>query len=232
MNIENILETNNDGVRLLQAGCYRDAICVFRNAMRQIRDLSQFCINRSRDELQFPLIVDTQFIPHSIPKTNYIYQNALVAKLDGKESQCEKRSLTSHQDQDEVMYHPAELVVYNLSIANHLAISSGQVKSKKAYHRAQALYEKALKALQIRQISEGGSAIKKYPLRDIICLGILNNIGVLNYEYNCYGHAKACFDALRGLINNSNLSVLGEAAHRGMLVNAWLLDQPETARAA
>lgn len=222
MNIENILESNNEGVKLLQSGCYNDAVQVFRGALRQMKKICQHFSSRPKCIFHLPLAVKTQVIANSFLEPNYIFQNALIIETERK----------SEQNSEGVSLHATEVIVYNLSLARHFSIIGRRVKLRAECREVLGLYEKALRALQINQISKEAIAIKKTPLRDVIFLGILNNIGVMNHECNCFGQAKLCFDILRGLINRTNLSILGEVAHQGMLINAWLLEEPKLAQAA
>lgn len=223
MTIEKVMNKNNKGVELLHSGRCKLAIEAFREALRQLRDFFQ---KDSAFASHFSLIIETQLIP-SMPNSNYIYHSALVANL------AKEKPNTKLRNYHKTSFHPVEVILYNLSLAHHLNINGSPVRSKKEYKRVLAIYERALAAFHVKSANlKIPIMIEKYPLRDIVCLGILNNIGVLNYELKSYRPAALCFNILKTLINRSILSDLGEEAHNGMLINAWLLEEPKLAQAA
>lgn len=226
MSLEKLLKRNNDGVKLLHSGCYEAAMATFRDALSRLKSLSQ------KEILHFPLVVEMHLIPNAILRSgHYVYQNALIAHVYVETVECDKTELNSQENQ-KVSFSPVEVILYNLSLGLHFAITGAQVRSKKNCRKVLAMYERSLRTLKIQPLSKKTAMTEKHPPRDVIFLGILNNIGVLNYELNNYRRARFCFDVLKSLMNRLSLSVLGEETHKAMLTNVWFLEKPQAAEAA
>lgn len=227
MNINAVFNKNNEGVELLQCGRYRAAKRVFRDALLQLKDLSP-------SKFHLPIVVEPRLVPHKAQSKNFLYQNALLVSVDRKIIQSERVLKLPKDGNDDQPIHPSAAVVYNLSLAYHLCIMDSY-RSKSSRIRLEqvlSMYKKALHAMNFRPLSDRINVTDQHLLRDAIFLGILNNIGVLNYEFDDYEHARFCFNTLKPLMNSASLLVLGKVAHRGILMNAWILEEPNTAQAA
>jgi len=163
MNIESILYRNNEGVQLLHSGRYQSAKKAFRDALSQLRALSQKHTSYSECELVYPLIIKTQLIPFSTPNNAYLYRNALVADLDRKSLRYENNKASSRHSNNE-SFRPSAAIVYNLTLANHFCIMGSQVRSKRRLKHLLAMYEKVLDSLYLKPLSEGKNMTAEYLL--------------------------------------------------------------------
>lgn len=231
MTFTKALNRNNEGVELLRSGKFEDARKAFHDALVQLKNLARPGSSASECAFPPPLVVERQPIQHPLPSKHYIYKNALVANVDVQPLQNETNKLGLHQVQNSP-FRPVEVVIYNLGLVHHFRITGNQDRSMKRYRQICAIYGKGLQTLFMLQTkSRRGNMLSWHPLRGIIILGIINNVGVLNHEFQDYRQARICFDLLKKHVNNADPRVLGDEAHEGMLKNIWLLQEPNTEKA-
>lgn len=110
-----------------------------------------------------------------------------------------KRGFFQRDEHHDQLMRLEGAVAYNTSLICHLSImGSSNIKLHRIkFELVLALRQKALQTMNFQQPFCEKENEEEHMLRDVIFLGIMNNIGVLKYEIEDYQHAKNCFEALK-----------------------------------
>mmetsp|Transcript_13208 Transcript_13208/g.20516 ORF Transcript_13208/g.20516 Transcript_13208/m.20516 type:complete len:232 (-) Transcript_13208:277-972(-) len=229
MSIEKILDTNNEGVELLNRGRYGAARRMFQSAAIQYKHFyDKKLMNEER--VYLPLFIEATPIPspskirRNRHTEHYLYQNALVANP----------LLSGDVEQDELNFlSPTVMILYNLTLANHLSIER-RVKCATGIKKVIRLYEKVLDMIPSRHVTQISAleCSSSNCSQIAISLGIMNNIAALYHELGEYCQTRLFLNFLMIAMADVNVPILGEEAYNGMAMNALFLEEPKVAEAA
>ena len=226
--LHHIIESNNNGIRCLEAGRHDLAKEFFKLALEQITKILHLFRDHQSSQgfapIKPPSIVHIPISESSVGeimsfKSSYIYRYALTLEID--------REGLPGVDQNIVVYQyslPLAIVImFNLGFVHHFHTTQ-EPQSQNVLIKALRLYEMAWSLVQRSQY---GSFSDHYPY----VLGILNNMGAIHHELEQYDQARDCFVALKSLLL-SGASVDEADASHGIMMNVMFLEKPYIAPAA
>lgn len=228
--LHQIIESNNNGIRCLEAGRYDPAKDFFKLALEQITQILHLFKDHANQTSQGLAPVTPPSIIH-VPiseslvgemisvKSSYIYRYALTLEID--------REGRPGVDQSTVVYQyslPLAIVImFNLGFVHHFHTTQ-EPQSQDVLIKALRLYEMAWSLVQRSQLEYFSNQCP-------YVLGILNNMGAIYHELEQYDQARDCFVALKSLLLNGAGVNEADAAH-GIMMNVMFLEKPYIAPAA
>lgn len=203
---ESILEVNNDGVALLQAGKTKAAMIRLARCLALMRS----------GEIEGDAEVHYKFtrpVHHDLPKTSdsssrYVFAAPLVVS-----TACNHHCKSSHStDEEPMICKLLSLVLFNLSLAHHLCALQLQQTSTYTAHqetqRRQEVFELLEKSLHLYELCHSSLVFTNSGLlcSDLsIAVVVTNNVGEIHKElhefsvqnqHEHYRTAMACSDQL------------------------------------
>lgn len=214
---QRILELNNKGVRLLDSGHHEPARECFKAALEETTQI----LNEHRDELREGFSEPSQ--SHSpiirVPLTgpgcqtkgvtgSYVYRYALAINQS-----------VAHAFDYQFSLRLTVVLMFNLGLVHHWRAIQYQQSSL------------LIKALRLYEMSWG--LLQRSPTMDPSALGVLNNMGAINYELAQYTQSQQCFDKLKSILMSGSVALMEETdAQDGILLNLMFLEEPQAAAAA
>mmetsp|Transcript_765 Transcript_765/g.1183 ORF Transcript_765/g.1183 Transcript_765/m.1183 type:complete len:253 (-) Transcript_765:228-986(-) len=235
-----ILDKNNEGVEHICNGRYTEAkkafkmtlvyLTIFHERLRA-REQQQFLEQQQcPDEevkscettsLDFPIIIETRPIPDSTDPTSlshtlYMYRNVLFAHMDPT---AKLQVLMTERNSACI----TALVTFNLSVVFHYKSDLDDYDSVSNQLKVLRFYKKAWEALRI----DASVTLEHHSYRDIVVLGILNNMGALFHELSKYKKAWYCFKSLKNVLSSDSESVkaVPPEIRDGMLMNVLFFEE-------
>lgn len=216
LQLNDILDENNEGIKQISKGNFKAAQKAFRTALLKLREFYNLRREQREASQFYSIIIEPRRIPHFSQKkshsnSHYVYRNALLAYADPnppKEPNQDCAGLTA-------------MLVFNLSLVYHCIAEQTQLKSD--YTKVLRTYRKSWDALQ-----------KDLQHHDAIAVGVLNNMGAIFHELANYRQAQRCFKALKRVVSLKRAGVLAlqPDTRTGIILNVLFLEEPTTAVAA
>jgi len=224
--MKKILEQNNIGVELLYDGQYEKAKDAFDIALDKLTVMLQRKESRNRLNNQednelvdlaepFSLKICVVNLPKPVTSCTetFIYRNAL------KVYEAESQSISSSNTKNTTIL--TTVLAFNLGLMHHCNADT------------YGLAKNLISSLQLYEMA--WNIIAKEPLmehRYESLLGILNNMGAINYELDNYNQSKRCFQVLKNFCSIKSTRV-PSAVLAGISSNVMLLlEEPTVAKAA
>mmetsp|Transcript_14211 Transcript_14211/g.21675 ORF Transcript_14211/g.21675 Transcript_14211/m.21675 type:complete len:225 (-) Transcript_14211:126-800(-) len=224
MSLELIVKKNNEGLKLVIDGQYRAAEQCLKNALTSLK-----CIMEQQEYACATLdpchvhILDNKSTVFSADTSQYIYNNLL--EIDVKANH-----LLHSAERSRSGFSLPAIIIFNLSLAHHL--DANKDKSIGRLHQSIMLYKKARKAISPRSNTAVNDQHRQKV--NMISLGIMNNIGTIYREFGAYQHAQHCFDYIKNAItkHSNSFTLRSSNSLNEVMMNAWLLEEPQVALAA
>ena len=221
--LRNLLKTNNEGVRSLNAGHHERAREIFKEALQQITELIMGRAELTQDIKEiFPFdltnaIERVPISPRSKPLREecdgtYVFSYALTLK-----KHCAQVNISA----PDYCLRETIVIMFNLALVHHWRGINLQGSS--FLPKALKLYEMAISLVQRSH----------FPESNMLLLGLLNNCGQIHHELAEYSLSTECFKNLKSLlVSGAANSVDDKDMQEGFLLNLLFLDAPENAAAA
>mmetsp|Transcript_23392 Transcript_23392/g.38718 ORF Transcript_23392/g.38718 Transcript_23392/m.38718 type:complete len:230 (+) Transcript_23392:66-755(+) len=217
---QRILDLNNEGVRFLDGGQHEPARECFKVALEETTQM----MSLHRNEL----VQDGGFSESSpscppilhVPLTgvgcqvkgimgSYVYRYALAMNNES----------IAYDFNYQFSLRLTIVLMFNLGLVHHWRAIQYQQSSM------------LIKALRLYEMSWG--LLQRSPYMDPSALGVLNNMGAINYELAQYDQSQLCFEALKGILMDGSVTLIEEQdVHDGILLNLMFLEEPQAAAAA
>lgn len=234
--LHQIIERNNNGIRLLEAGRLELAKASFKVALEQITEiLHLFKDDVNSNTCQGPPpnahVTSIIHIPISeltrgetSAKGSYIYRYALTLEINMQQREVDESALV-HQ----CSLPLAIVVMYNLALVHHCGTEDPQ--SQFILVKALRLYEMAWSLLQQSHSCNRHTFSSSNAAAGPYILGMLNNMGAIHHELGQYDQAHNCFALLKSLLVKG-AGVHEREADDGIMLNVMFLEKPSIAPAA
>jgi tetratricopeptide (TPR) repeat protein len=216
---QRILDINNEGVRLFDCGQHEPARECFKTALEETTRILNIYTRQDLPE-KFPEEASQASSPIiRVPlrgvgcqakgvSGSYVYRYALAMN----------RSIAYEFD-----------YLFSLRLTVVLMFNLGLVHHWRAIQYQQSSL--LIKALRLYEMSWG--LLQRSPTLDPFALGVLNNMGAINYELAQYEQSQKCFDVLKSILMDGSVTFMEEPeAHAGILLNLMFLEEPSVAPAA
>lgn len=223
--MQSIVDINNEGVRLLDAGFLERARLTFKDALEQTTEtLGQHRGQMdesscwSGDSTPSILRVPVQGSRRGFSKESsgsYLYRYALAVDTSNVGSNVDSATPLDYQ----YSLRLTIVLMYNLGLVHHW--------------RALIHYEPAVLVKALRLYEMTWRLLQRSPClaADPSLLGVLNNMGILYFDLAQYKESHHCFDMLRSVFLNNQVVVEREVQD-GIMLNLLFLEEPQTAAAA
>ena len=236
--LHQIIESNNNGIKFLEAGSDELAKESFKVALEQITEILSLFKDHVHDiecqglapNVPIPSIVHVPISESTrgeiSSKGSYIYRYALTLEFD-----TELRGV----DQGALVYQcssPLAIVImFNLGFVHHYRNQEQQHPF--LLSKALCLYEMAWSLWQRSHYCKDYMSSSSTAKADPYIMGILNNMGAIYHELGQYDQAHTCFGLLKSLLHRGAGGVHEqEADHYGIMMNVMFLEKPYLAPAA
>jgi tetratricopeptide (TPR) repeat protein len=214
-----IKQACNQGVDLLVAGDFLNAMQSFRSALSLLREASNEVqgtyrtgMSSSSEESPLPVCQSTLTIPGLQGMQCYVYDHGIMI------------TDTTDGDSDKMLSLYSAIVLFNLALASH---REGRLGGEKSLEKATALYGMALKLLASSPTLDDISAT-------ILILIALNNKAQIHYDQCQYRESSECLTEISAIMGSvyALRSALNPKEYEGILLNVMLLNAPTAAKAA
>jgi tetratricopeptide (TPR) repeat protein len=218
--IKQACTSNNQGVDLLVAGDFLNAMQSFRSALsllkreasNEVKGTYYSGMSASSEESPLPVCQSTSTIPGLQGTQCYVCDHGIMI------------TNTTNGDSDKMLSFYSAIVLFNLALASH---REGMLGSEKSLEKATALYGMALKLLASSPMPDDISAT-------ILILLALNNKAQIHYDKCQYRESSECLTEISAIMGSvyALRSALNPKDYEGILLNVMLLNAPTAAQAA
>jgi tetratricopeptide (TPR) repeat protein len=217
--IKQACSSNNQGVDLLVAGDFVNAMLSFQSALSLLREASNEVeetyyteMSASSEESPLPVCQSTLTIPGLEGMQCYVYDHGIMI------------TDTTNGDSDKMLSLYSAIVLFNLALASH---REGRLGSEKSLEKAAVLYGMALKLLASSPTLDDISTT-------ILILIALNNKAQIHYDQCQYRESSECLTEISTIMGSVDTirSALNPKDYEGILLNVMLLNAPTAAQAA
>jgi hypothetical protein len=218
--IKQACTSNNQGVDLLVAGEFFQAMRSFQSAINLLKEAASNEVEGTRcpgmsassEESTLPLCQSTLIIPGLRGMHCYVYDRGIMITdaTDG--------------DSDEMLSRYSAIVLFNWALASH---REGRLGSEKYLKKATVLYGMALHILTSPSMPNDRSA-------SILILLALNNKAQIHHDQCQYTESSACLTQISAIVGDfyALYSAPYQEDFEGILLNVMLLSAPTAAQAA
>jgi len=254
--ITDILDQNNNGVQYICSGRYKEAKKSFKAALLLLTIFQQHQQDNDASTMITSSYMPISFVPKSIPESDssngsddklYMYRNVLLAYYQNNDDNTSKNKKNDFILDAKTSAYLTATVTFNLSITFHINLlntkqqqqgrrASSSSKSKKTKkpmtHKDVLVYYRtpwaALRVFDSHKEEEDSQ--QNYSFRNVIALGVLNNMGALLYEQSKYAKACNCFETIKVLLteqqsHKQDAYCLETSVRSQLLMNVFIAEE-------